>query len=367
MSWISGVMKGKWWLFALIVLVSCSKDDDVTSIVDNDPIEEDDSDAKILRDKAAFGIGAAVTTEQLNQSLFANTVKTHFSQISAEYEMKMNHIWTSSSQYTWTKADAFVNYAKNNNLDVHGHTLLWYKSFPQWFTDARYDSIQFESRVRDYLKATVERYKGDVIAWDVVNEIFNDNGSLRMVDCPVYATFKDPIGFYGRCFKYVRELDPDTKLFYNDYNVVLASGKRYAIKQMVARFKSEGIPIDGLGDQFHYMVTTSQSVMRSGLSDMAATGLLIHISELDLRVNVNKSDSYEFNLAEQLKQSDAYQEIVESFEALPQAQKYAISTWGVTDKYTWLTDWWHPKEYPLLFDASFNKKHAYEGFLKGLK
>ena len=55
------------------------------------------------------------------------------------------------------------------------------------------------------------------------------------------------------------------------------------------------------------------------------------------------------------------------YEELPQNQKFAISTWGVTDKYTWLTSFWHPKEYPLLLDADYNKKQAYQGFLDGLK
>jgi endo-1,4-beta-xylanase len=62
-----------------------------------------------------------------------------------------------------------------------------------------------------------------------------------------------------------------------------------------------------------------------------------------------------------------YKAIVQMYEALPQTQKFAITTWGITDKYTWLTGWWHPKEYPLLFDAGYLKKKAYYGFLSGLK
>ena len=92
----------------------------------------------------------------------------------------------------------------------------------------------------------------------------------------------------------------------------------------------------------------------------------MHISELDVRVNQNKSDSYVFNDTEQQRLSDSYKYIVEMFETLPLAQKFAITTWGVTDKYTWLTGWWHPKEYPLLFDNSYLKKKAYYGFLEGL-
>lgn len=322
---------------------------------------------QLLKEKATFGIGAAVKTSHLQENAYAQTVAKHFSQLTAEWEMKMELIWSSSAGYNWGPADQIVDFAQNNGLDVHGHTLVWYKSYPGWFKNAGYDSTAFENRVRDYIKATVGRYKGKVISWDVANEIFNDNGTLRSTDCPVYATFEDPIGFYGRCFQYAHEADPDAKLFYNDYSVVLAAGKRNAIKNMVTRFKNAGIPIHGIGDQFHYRVTTDKQAIRNGLNDMASTGLLVHLSELDIIVNVQQSESYVFNATEQKKQADTYRFIVESYESLPDQQKFAITTWGVTDKYTWLTDYWHAKEYPLLFDNHYQEKEAYYGFLAGLK
>lgn len=324
------------------------------------------SGPSILKEKATFGIGAAIKTAQLSEAAYATTVTEHFSQISAEWEMKMESIWSSATGYKWEGADRIVDFAEDNDLDVHGHTLVWYKSYPSWFKNAGYDSTAFEDHVKAYIQTTVSRYKGRVKSWDVTNEIFNDNGTLRATDCPVYATFKDPIGFYGRCFQYAHEADPDAKLFYNDYSVVLASGKRNAIKQLVSRFKSEGIPIHGIGDQFHYRVTTDKNAIRNGLNDMASTGLLIHISELDIIVNVQQSESYVFSEAEAKKQADMYQFIVESYENLPASQKFAITTWGVTDKYTWLTGSWHAKEYPLLFDRNYQEKEAYRGFLAGL-
>ena len=319
-----------------------------------------------IKEKAKFPIGAAVTVAHLKEADFASAFKNNFSQLSAEYEMKMKGIWTSSISYSFDNTDYLVNYAAQNSMKVHGHVLLWYQSFPDWFTTANYDSLNFENNLKTYIQTVVGRYKGKIGSWDVANEIFADDGSLR-VEAYVYKTFKDPIGFYGRCFQYARIADPAVKLFYNDYDQVLNSAKRYAVKKMVERFKKEGYPIDGIGDQFHTTVWTSKTTINNGLIDLATTGLLIHISELDIRVNQNKSDTYEFNDTEKQKQSDMYKAVVDSYEALPQAQKFAITTWGVSDKYTWLTSWWHPKEYPLLFDNSYTRKKAYEGFLSGLK
>jgi endo-1,4-beta-xylanase len=356
------------WLFIVAGLtlfaIGCGEEDDLIP-KDEDPKEEPKE--ATLKEKASFNIGAAIKTDQLKENMFAYTLNKHFSQITAEWEMKMENIWTSSTNYNWSRADELVNYAQDNDLDVHGHTLVWYKSFPGWFKSAAYDSTSFENHVKAYIQTTVGRYKGKVISWDVANEIFNDNGSLRSADCPVFATFNDPIAFYGRCFQYARDTDPDAKLFYNDYSVVLASGKRNSIKNMVSRFKTEGYPIDGIGDQFHYRVTTDKNTMRNGLNDMASTGLLIHISELDIIVNVDKSDSFVFVNSEKIKQAQTYGAIVEMYEALPDNQKFAISTWGLTDKYTWLTGWWHPKEFPLLFDENYQEKQAYEAFLSALQ
>ncbi|MCD8538467.1 MAG: endo-1,4-beta-xylanase [Leadbetterella sp.] len=321
----------------------------------------------ILKEKASFGIGAAVKTSLFTDATYTTTVKKHFSQVTADVGNENGIHLVILFCLQVGRRDRIVSFAADNNLDVHGHTLVWYKSFPQWFRNAKYDSVTFESRVKEYILATASRYRGKVKSWDVVNEIFNDNGTLRSVDCPVFATFKDPIGFYGRCFRYAHEADPGALLFYNDYNVVLAANKRSAIKKMVTRFKSEGVPVHGIGDQFHYRVSTDKSAMKTGLNDMASTGLLIHISELDIVVNTAQSESYEFTTPEAVKQADTYQYIAEIFEALPAGQKFAITTWGVSDKYTWLTDYWHRKEYPLLFDQNYNEKQAYKGLLSGLK
>lgn len=350
------------------VFASCSNDEKVVFInADEDGGPVNPIPTQTLKEKAKFKIGAAVKMKDLQgEANYKNAVLKHYSQITAEYEMKMASIWTSSSASNYTAADYLVNFAKDNNLEVHGHTLVWYDSFPEWFKNAKYDSITYEAKVKVYIADVVGRYKGKVKSWDVVNEVFADGGALRNEDV-IKPVFKDPIGFYGRCFRYARAADPDAKLFYNDYSVVIDAGKRAAIKKMVTRFKANGVPIDGVGDQFHYATDTNRQTMTTGFTDLASTGLLIHISELDIKVNTGKSDSYVFTDIEAEKQSETYKYTTAMYEALPQNQKFAITTWGVTDKYTWLTSWWHPKEYPLLLDRDYNKKPAYQGFLSGLK
>lgn len=275
---------------------------------------------QVLRDKADFDIGAAVTTSALKNSDYKEVLTTHYNKITPEFEMKMSHVWESPDSYNWDAADALVEFARDQDMKVHGHTLIWYKGFPQWLIKKELDSVAFEKEVRQYITAIVSRYKGEIQSWDVVNEVFGDGGGMREENL-LRSMFKDPVGFYGRCFGYAKEADPETLLFYNDYNVVLDSGKRKAIKDMVSRFQREGYPVDGLGDQFHYMVSTNKEQITSGFKDMASTGLLMHISELDIRVNVEQNDSYVFNDAEAKKQADTYHRIVKMYNELPDDQK----------------------------------------------
>ena len=168
-------------ILSVLLFASCSNDEKVVFI----NAEEGDSGnpnpiTQTLKEKAKFKIGAAVKMKDLqNEANFKNAVLKHYSQITAEFEMKMASIWTSSTAYNFTAADYLVGFAKDNNLEVHGHTLVWYDSFPEWFKNAKYDSIAFESKVKIYITDVVGRYKGRVKSWDVVNEVFADGGAMR--------------------------------------------------------------------------------------------------------------------------------------------------------------------------------------------
>jgi endo-1,4-beta-xylanase len=356
-------------LIVLPTLIACKKNlaEPVQQSKMPEVVQPHVPDQKI-KELASFKIGAAVKGGNIkSEMLYDQVLKGEFNQITAEYEMKMNQIWTSENVYNFNHADYLVNYAVQNNMSVHGHTLLWYASFPTWLKDANYDTVAFENKVRGYITAVVGRYKGKIRSWDVANEVFNDDGTLR-VESQMQGKFRDPVGFIGRCHQLVHEIDPGAKLFYNDYNVVLASGKRNAMKNMALRFKASGIPIDGLGEQFHYRIATSQASINSGFADLASSGLLIHISEIDCKVNIDNSNTYVFSDTDKQKQSNFFKNIVSLYKALPSAQKFAITLWGITDKYTWLRDSNNGnREYPLLFDENYNKKLAYNGFLEGLK
>lgn len=101
---------------------------------------------------------------------------------------------------------------------------------------------------------------------------------------------------------------------------------------------------------------------------LAATGLKVRISELDIRVNPNNTAGFGLTAQHLTDQAAMYRYVAESFiKNVPAAQRYDITVWGVTDADSWIVTSQNRVDFPLLFDANYNKKPAYAAFLLGLK
>jgi endo-1,4-beta-xylanase len=211
----------------------------------------------------------------------------------------------------------------------------------------------------------MSHYAGKVYAWDVVNEAFNDDGSMRST-----IWYDQPgIGFAGMGTKYIeqalnwaRAADPNAKLFYNDYNAEVMDAKSDAIYAMAQDFKNRGVPLDGVGFQFHIDLTfdnpTTLASVASNFQRFAALGLDVHITELDIRV----SDSSAASLNAQAK---LYGEIAAICVQQPACKLF--QTWGFTDKHSWIPSFYPGMGWALLWDANYQKKPAYASVLNSLR
>ena len=316
-----------------------------------------------LRDMSSFPVGVAFQANRIQSSAYSGIARSVFSSLTAEYEMKMRHLSTGPGVYIWDKADALVDFATSHGMQVHGHALVWHESTPLWVENFTGTDEAFEAAVKQYIIDVVGRYKDDVISWDVVNEAFDNNtGQLRQ------SVFRRRMGpdYLARLFEYAREADPDVLLFYNDYATPWDAAKRAAMFAMVDDFQQRGIPIDGVGLQLHVTYEfPSINAIRAVMDSVAARGLLVHISELDVRVNPN-GDLTELTPARSQAQKVRVNAIVNAFMDLPADRRFAVTLWGLRDPDSWLINFWGNPEWPLLYDEGFRQKPAYEGFLEAL-
>ncbi len=316
-----------------------------------------------LRSVAPFPVGVAVQSGRLGAAVHSGVVRTVFNSVTAEYEMKMRHLTDASGNFIWPPTDALITFAKEHDMQIHGHTLVWHQSTPAWLANFGGTDAEFEDAVRDYITTVVTRYKDDVISWDVINEAFEDGtGALRN------SVFRRRMGpdYIARLFQYTRAADPDVLLFYNDYGTIWDAAKRDSMFAMVDDLQSRGIPIDGIGLQMHitYTFPALQNIVEV-MDAMVQRGLKIHISEMDVRVNPEGDLSVLTDARSQL-QKKRVNEIIAAFMDLPEEYRFAITWWGLRDPESWLIDFWGNPEWGLLFNAEYQPKPAYEGFLEAL-
>jgi endo-1,4-beta-xylanase len=120
--------------------------------------------------------------------------------------------------------------------------------------------------------------------------------------------------------------------------------------------------------QMHIDINTNQAGIKTALQKLAATGLLIHISELDVSVNPSGNQNATYSYALQSQQSEMYQFVAQTYiTTVPKAQRYGITTWDVGDADSWIPAFYNRPDWPLPFDYFYQKTMAYNGYLSGLK
>jgi endo-1,4-beta-xylanase len=327
--------------------------------------------AKGLKDyyKDYFLVGAAVTPRSLHGEDSALLV-THFNSLTAENAMKMGPIHPRENEYNWKDADSIVNFAKRHGHKMRGHTLCWHTQAPAWmFKNSSGDTVTKEvllQRLKDHITTVVNRYKNDIYAWDVVNEVIDDNDTAFYRKSIWYKVTGDE--FIRKAFEYAHAADPKAILFYNDYNTENPR-KREKIYQMVKKMKESGIPIHGVGLQGHWSINNpSQEELEKSIQMFSSLGLQVQVTELDVSVYAGRQGGQLING----QRRDTTNAFTEEMERL-QREKYkmafdvfrkhrdkitGVTFWNVSDRYTWL-DGRGRKNYPLLFDVNRQPKKAY--------
>lgn len=306
---------------------------------------------------APFPVGACVQADQLSDPAFVRLLVAQFSQVTPEWEMKMEAVLKPDGTFDFQRSDAVVDFARGHGLRVHGHTLIWYSQGGPAFERIDGAGAAFANAYRNYILGVAGRYRGRVAGWDVVNEAVAEDGD-GFRDC----IWRRNLGmdYVGRAFRHAREADPDALLFLNDYNLESLPRKRRTFLALAEQLLRAGAPLGGLGAQTHLSVDTPPGAVKAAMRDLAGLGLPIHVSELDVSTRGAGRDALQ-------AQARLVGEAAEAFAALPAAQRYAFTVWGVRDRDSWLARREGGQgERPLLFDAAGAPKPAAQAFVDAI-
>jgi endo-1,4-beta-xylanase len=231
---------------------------------------------------------------------------------------------------------------------------------------------KLDTALNRFVTGMVNKYKSRVKAWDVINELFADDGSLRNNanttggnDLFVWSNYMGN-DFAIKAFKYAALADPTATLFINDYGLEYSPAKLKALIDYVAFLKAQGAKVDGIGTQMHINIYTRHDGIDNMMQKLGATGLKIRISELDVLTNVDNKSPYVLTPLDAFAQEEMYRYVINSYRKyIPKVQQHGITIWGLHDTSSWLYD--NGKQFPLLFNGNFSKKSAYAAALQALK
>jgi len=354
-------------VFASVIgLMSCNSSGQSKQLVVNS------SESKGLKDYYAsyFPIGVAVSPRALKTDE-ADLILQQFNSMTPENALKMGPVHPKENDYNWAGGDSIAAFARRNNLKLRGHTLCWHSQAPAWFfKDAAGNPVTKEvllQRLKDHITTVVQRYKGSIYAWDVVNEVISDKPEEYFRNSEFYKICGEE--FVAKAFQWAHEADPDALLYYNDYNEINMV-KREKIFKLVKGLKDAGIPIHGLGLQGHWALNEpSEQQLDSTISRFAELGLKLQITELDISVypkehtaRERKPSDYDttFSAEKEAKQIEMYKMCFRVFRKYKQVLS-GVTFWNISDRHSWLDDF--PvrgrKDYPLLFDKELKPKKAF--------
>lgn len=339
-------------------------------------------------------------------------LKKHFNQIVAENDTKWQMIHPREGQdgYEFGPTDALVNFGLSNKMEVAGHTLVWHSQTPNWvfagtnpppasvtnavaaaaantnaaptnrfgrggfgggfgrFNGPRASRDELLARMSNHIHTVVGRYKGRIKVWDVVNEALADGQGTNVLRTSLWSEIIGP-DFIAKAFQYAHEADPKAILRYNDYGLENPA-KRKRLISLIKELQAQKVPVHAIGSQAHVNVSTTFETMDQSLTEMAALGLPIHITELDVNSAQGGQRGFGANVADNAattqgglvadadkKLAAAYAGIFRAFVKHRDSVKL-VTFWGVNDANSW-----RAQGKPLLFDGENRPKAAFDAVI----
>lgn len=312
-------------------------------------------------------IGAAVSRGGIDDPSVKKVILDNFNTLTPENELKFNSTEPQRGVFDFSQAKPILDFARANKIDVHGHVLIWHHEaqLPDWVKAQGNNPAELEKILAAHVKGVVTeltKQYGDLISsWDVVNEAVSDFFGMRNTIWKAIGNGNDD--YIKIAFRAAREANPNIKLYYNDYLAEGLSFKSDAVYELVKRLKAEGVPIDGVGLQMHRNNTYwphSISDIEANIKRLSDLGMEVRVSELDYMISDSQVND-QTTLGEQAK---FYYDVTKL--CMKMSACKALTTWGVSDRSSWI-----PYSFPgngsaLMFDTNERPKATYFSVLKAL-
>ncbi|WP_037608559.1 endo-1,4-beta-xylanase [Streptacidiphilus rugosus] len=307
---------------------------------------------KTLAEAKGRYFGTALTQSNLSVPALTAVAAAQFDMVTPGNEMKWDTTEPSNGSYNFAPGDQIVSYAQSIGAKVRGHNLVWHSQLPSWVSSL--PTAQVQAAMEAHITTEATHYKGKVYSWDVVNEPFNEDGTLRQD--AFYAAMGS--GYIADALRTAHAADPGAKLYLNDYNIEGENAKSDAMYNLVSSLKAQGVPIDGVGLESHFILGQVPSTLQANMQRFAALGVNVAVTELDDRIQLPASSA---NLSQQ---ASDYAAVVNA--CLTVTGCVGVSQWGVGDADSWIPGTFSGYGAATMYDNNYQPKPAYSAVVTAL-
>ncbi|MCE3283051.1 MAG: hypothetical protein K0Q66_1788 [Chitinophagaceae bacterium] len=293
------------------------------------------------------------------------------------YQERTFFLTTAWEKYTWTFTAGEPTLSLKFHFPVEGVFYFDNVSIPRPASGGfSLDPVKVDTAMKQFITRMISRYKNKVMAWDVVNEPLEEGtGAIRTNPVPGTSTgdkfyFAEFLGrdYIAKAFNYAHEADPNAQLYINEDKLESDGAKLDSMVKLVNSLKAAGVPIHGIGVQMHITIKNDLAAIERAFTKLAATGLKIRISEMDVRINPWNTTGFTPSNDQLIAQRDYYRFAIGAYYRLvPPSQRAGITLWDPNDKYSWIVLNQGKEDFPNIFDVNYRKKPAYYGALVAMK
>ncbi|XP_023633722.1 uncharacterized protein LOC17880008 [Capsella rubella] len=238
--------------------------------------------------RLGFPFGSAVGSNILWNQAYQNWFTKRFTVTTFENEMKWYSTEKERGRENYTTADAMLRFFKRHGIAVRGHNVIW--DHPRYQTNwvKSLSGNDLYNAVKRRVFSVVSRYKDQLAGWDVVNENLH------------FSYFESKMGPKAsyNIYAMAHAVDPRTTMFMNEFFTLekpqdlAASPARYLqkLRELRSIQVAGKIPL-GIGLESHFRIPNIP-YMRSALDTLAATGLPIWLTEIDITAPPNVRAKY---------------------------------------------------------------------------
>lgn len=186
--------------------------------------------------------------------------------------------------FNFTEGDIVTAIAHEQGLIQRCHALVWHSQLAPWVDNATaaWTPEALSAVIVEHVTRVMDHYRGRCYAWDVVNEALDEDGTYRD---SVFSRVLGGDEFIKLAFRTAAAVEPEVRLYYNDYNIEKPSPKSDGVVRIVRMLQEDGIKIDGVGLQGHFVASRPPTLDQqiATINAYGALGVEVAYTELDVR------------------------------------------------------------------------------------